>query len=323
MRHTLTTHDGLTLHVTTHGRADAAVTVLLAHCWTADEEVWHYQVRDLLDQYGADLRVVTWDARGHGRSEKAPLEACTIENLARDLGAVVDAHAANGPLVLAGHSIGGMTLMALPEIRPDLVHRIRGLLFVSTSSGELGSVTLGLPDVGSARKLIPHVLALRARLLTRRERRRTPSIERYVVNRLLFGEPLRLRDAGLATDQLICCPPATMEGFYRDLMAHERLAGLAAYDDVPAVVLVGSADRLTPPPHARRLAGGIRGARLLVAPGAGHYLPLERSDLVSEHLVALVEGARAERSGGHRLLEGAEAAAHQVGHEAMGTDRLG
>lgn len=294
MRHELTTHDGLRLHVTTHGRADATVTVLLAHCWTADEEDWHYQVRDLLDRYGADVRVVTWDARGHGRSEESPLEACTIENLARDLGAVVDAYAADGPLVLAGHSIGGMTIMELPETRPDLVHRVRGLLFVSTSSGELDSVTLGLPEVGStAKRAIPHVLAARARLLTRRERRRTPAIERYVVHRLLFGEPLRLRDAGLATDQLICCPPATMEGFYRDLMQHERLAGLAAYDDVPAVVLVGSADRLTPPPHARRLAGGIRGARLLVAPGAGHYLPLERPELVTEHLVDLVERARA------------------------------
>ncbi|GGO76970.1 alpha/beta fold hydrolase [Nocardioides deserti] len=292
MRHTLTTHDGLTLAVTTHGREDAGLTVLLAHCWTADEEDWHYQVRDLLDRYGTDLRIVTWDARGHGRSQESPLEACTVENLARDLGAVIDAYAAEGPLVLAGHSIGGMTLMALPETRPDLVQRVRGLLFASTSSGDLGTVTLGLPDVGpAAKRVIPHVLAWRARHLTRRERRRTPSVERYVVNRLLFGQPLRLRDAGLATDQLICCPPATMEGFYRDLMQHERLAGLAAYDDVPTVVLVGSADRLTPPPHARRLAGGIRGARLLVAPGAGHYLPLERSDLVTEHLVALVDGA--------------------------------
>lgn len=293
MRHTLRTHDGLTLHVSTHGREDAPVAALLAHCWTADEEDWHYQVRDLLDRYGTDLRLVTWDARGHGRSEESPLAACTIENLARDLGAVVDTFAPHGRLVLAGHSIGGMTMMELPTVRPDLVERIGGLLFVSTSSGELGSVTLGLPDVGSAaRRALPHVLALRARLLTRRERRRTPSIERVVVNRLLFGEPLRLRDAGLAVDQLICCPPATMEGFYRDLVEHERLDGLRAYDGVPATVLVGSADRLTPPPHARRLASGIRGARLILAPGAGHYLTLERDELVTEHLVELIEGAR-------------------------------
>ncbi|WP_435746411.1 alpha/beta fold hydrolase [Nocardioides sp. SYSU DS0663] len=293
MRHTLRTHDGLALHVTTHGREDAPVAVLLAHCWTADEQDWHYQVADLLDRYGHDVRLVTWDARGHGRSEESPLPACTIENLARDLGAVVDTFAPSGRLVLAGHSIGGMTLMALPSVRPDLVARTGGLLFVSTSSGDLGTVTLGLPDVGStARRALPHVLALRARLLTRRERRRTPSIERIVVNRLLFGEPLRLRDAGLATDQLICCPPATMEGFYRDLMDHDRLAGLAAYDGIPTTVLVGSADRLTPPAHARRLASGIRGARLLVAPGAGHYLTLERSDLVTEHLVEKIEAAR-------------------------------
>jgi len=108
-----------------------------------------------------------------------------------------------------------------------------------------------------------------------------------------MGKPLRLRDAGLAVDQLICCPPATMSGFYRDLMKHERTTDLAAYDDVPTVVLVGSADLLTPPHHARRLASAVHGARMLVLPGAGHYLPLEREQVVSEQLVAMVEGALA------------------------------
>ncbi len=76
-----------------------------------------------------------------------------------------------------------------------------------------------------------------------------------------------------------------MAGFYREFMRHERTAGLAAYDAIPTRVLVGDADRLTPPEHARRIAGAIRGARLLVAPGAGHMLPLERDELVSEQLV--------------------------------------
>ena len=51
---------------------------------------------------------------------------------------------------------------------------------------------------------------------------------------------------------------------------------------------------LTPPAHAQRTAAAIRGARLVVAPGAGHYLPLERDELVSEHLVAAVEQALAD-----------------------------
>lgn len=286
------TFDGLELHVTAYGAADAPVTAVLAHCWTSDAEDWHYQVRDLLDRFGHDVRILTWDHRGHGRSQAAPEAACTIENLARDLGDVVDAHAPHGRVVIAGHSIGGMAMTALPQVRPDLVARISGLLFVATSSGRLETVTLGLPEVGPVvRRQLPLLLAARARLLTRRERRRSPSIERAVVNHFLFGRSMRLRDAGLVVDQLVACPPATMSGFYRDFMRHERTTALAAYDGIATRVLVGDADLLTPPEHARRIAGAVRGARLLVAPGAGHMLPLERDELVSTHLVELVEAS--------------------------------
>lgn len=286
--------DGLRLAARAYGPEDAPVSVLLAHCWTCDQDDWHYQVRDLLARYGHGIRLVTWDHRGHGASAPAPEPTCTIAQLARDLGAVADALAPTGPLVLAGHSIGGMTMTALPEERPDLVARTAGALFVATSSGALDTVTLGLPEMGPAlRAQLPRVLASRARLLSRAARRRSPSIERSVVNRFLFGEPLRLRDAGLVVDQLVACPPASWSGFYRDCMGHERTAGLTAYDGVPTTVLVGSRDLLTPPHHARRLAGAIRGARLLVAPGAGHMLPLERDELVSTELVRLVDGALA------------------------------
>lgn len=292
--HALHVDDGARLHVTVYGREDAEVTLLLAHCWTADEQDWHYQVRHLLATYGPDLRLVTWDARGHGRSDVARERDCTVPRLARDLGQVVDTFAADGPLVLAGHSIGGMTIMALPEVRPDVVDRVAGLVLVATSSGGLDTVTLGLPEMGPLlRSQLPRVLATRARLLTRSERRRTPSIERMVVNKLLMGTPLRLRDAGLVVDQLVSCAPATMSGFYRDLMRHERTEGLKAYAGVPTTVMVGGADVLTPPAHARRLAAAIDGARLLVLPGAGHYLPLERDEAVSAELVAAVDRVRA------------------------------
>ncbi len=292
------TFDGLDLHVTTHGPEHAPLTVVLGHCWTADSADWHYQVRDLLTEYGHDIRILTWDHRGHGRSQAAPERDCTITHLARDLGDLIDAHAPAGRLVLAGHSIGGMTMMALAEERPDLVSRVDGLLFVSTSSGRLDTVTLGLPETGQLVKAqIPRVLAIRARLHSRSRRRRSPGIERQVVTRFLFGEPARPRDVGLVVDQLINCPPATMSGFYRDCMRHERTAALAAYDGIPTVVLVGSADLLTPPRHARRIAGAVRGARLVVCPRAGHMLPLERPRLVSDELVALVDQALPLASG--------------------------
>jgi pimeloyl-ACP methyl ester carboxylesterase len=286
------THDGLELAVCTRGPGDAAVTVVLAYCWTADMEDWHYQVRDLLEAFPHDVRILTWDHRGHGSSDPAPLRACTIENLGRDMADVVDAYAGTGRLVIAGHSIGGMATMALAEKRPDILARTDGMLLVSTSSGDLDSVTLGLPEAGRWLKAqIPRLLAVRARLLSRKVRRRSPRIEGEVVHRFLFGEPMRLRDCGLVIDQLINCPPATMEGFYRELMKHDRVAALAAFDGIPTRVLVGDGDVLTPVAHARRIAAGIPTARLVIAPGAGHMLPLERDRLVSDELLELVAAA--------------------------------
>ena len=283
------THDGLELAVCPRGPDDAPVTVVLAHCWTADTEDWQYQVRDLLDRFGHDVRILTWDHRGHGASDPAPLPTCTIENLGRDMDDVIDRYAGTGRLVIAGHSIGGMATLALAEQRPDILGRTDGVLLVSTSCGDLDQVTLGLPEAGRwVKAQIPRVLAARSRLLSRRVRRRNPWIESQVVHRFLFGQPMRLRDCGLVIDQLISCPPSTMEGFYRDFMSHDRGAALARFDGIPTRVLVGDRDVLTPVDHARRLAAGIASARLMIAPGAGHMLPLERDRLVSDELVELV-----------------------------------
>lgn len=302
------TYDGLQLDVRVHGpgpdRAgdqtpEPVVTVALAHCWTADREDWHYQVLDLLSRYGHSIRILTWDHRGHGQSQDAPEPSCTVANLARDMGDLIDLHAPTGPLVLAGHSIGGMTLMALAEQRPDLIARTRGALFVSTSTGDLDKITLGLPEMGPRmREQLPDLLARRARTLSRRSRRAAPSLERAIVNRFLFGSPLRLRDAGLVVDQLVCCPPATMRGFYNDMRDHGRATALSAYDEVPCRVLVGSEDLLTPVAHARKLSTKLKRSRLIVAPGAGHMLPLERDRLVTEHLVSLIEAARGTEQDG-------------------------
>lgn len=293
---TLTTHDGLDLHVHVEGPHDATLTVVLAHCWTSDHDSWRYQVRDLRHRFGDTVRVVSYDHRGHGASDRTPRPAATIENLGRDLSDLIDVHAPVGDLVLAGHSIGGMTLMALAEHRPELyAERVRGVLFVATSGGSLHEVTLGLPRVSDRiRARIPTMLAMRSKMLSRRQRRRAPIIEAMVARRFLFGDDMRLRDHALAVEGIINTPAASMRGFFEDVMRHDRVEGLSALAGIPVHVMVGDKDLLTPPSHAELLANEIPGARLTVAPGAGHMLPLERDALVSEALVELVEQALAQ-----------------------------
>ena len=288
----LRTHDGLQLHVRAEGPVDAPVAVVLAHCWTSDHDSWRYQLRDLRARYGHGIRIVTYDHRGHGQSDPTSKEGATIENLGRDLGAVVDEYAPEGRLVIAGHSLGGMALMELALQRPELfTERVAGICFVATSGGELRSVTLGLPDIGPwVKDHIPYVLAFRSRTLSRKQRLRAPIIESLVVRRFLFGDTMRLRDHMLLVEGLVNVPGTTMTGFFEDLMEHERHGHLEkTLDGIPTLVLVGERDLLTPPAHARARAAAIPGARLITSPGAGHMLPLERDRHVSDMLEQLID----------------------------------
>jgi pimeloyl-ACP methyl ester carboxylesterase len=282
------TFDGLELDVRTYGPEDAPLTVALAHCWAVNQQEWLYQLRDLQRDFGHSIRIVTWDHRGHGMSGNPPRRACTIENMARDMADVLEEHS-SGKLVLVGHSVGGMTMLALAEQRPELFDRVVGIALVATSSGDLSTVTLGLPEMGSwFRRQIPRVLALRSKTLSKRARRRAPYIERLVVRRFLFGHPMRLTDAAITVEGIIGTPAATMVGLYEDLMEHSRLHACKVLANVPTDVLVGDRDVLTPIAHAQKLADAIEGARLTVVPDAGHMLPLERDELVSGVISRLV-----------------------------------
>src|SRR5690349_19405185 len=142
-RTTVTTDDGVALHVEHHGPEDATGTLLLAHGYELDGRLWARQVAAVLAER-PDLRVVTYDHRGHGRSGRAPRGTATLPQLGRDLRAVVDS-LPEGPVTVVGHSMGGMTVMAFAELFPSyLGGRVTGAGLLGTSSGSLADVTFGL-----------------------------------------------------------------------------------------------------------------------------------------------------------------------------------
>jgi pimeloyl-ACP methyl ester carboxylesterase len=234
---TVRTEDGVVLHVEEHGPTGAAATFVLAHGYTQASSLWAGQVRDLLAARD-DLKVIVYDHRGHGRSGRTPGEAATLEQLGRDLAAVIEATAPSGPVLLGGHSMGGMTLMSFAEQHPDVVRdRVAGVAFVGTSSGGLASVTWGLPGpVGPLFTRLLHV-------------------------------------------------------FSPTFSAHDRATALGALAHLPALVLVGESDRLCPVAHSRSIAVALPEAELVVYPGAGHMVHLERRPEVSRQLLRLVERA--------------------------------
>ncbi len=143
-------------------QAGPPVTLVFCHGYCLGQDSWHFQRAAL----AGTARAVYWDQRSHGRSERGRAqrehgEPVTIDLLGRDLKAVIDAAAPEGPLVLVGHSMGGMTVMALAAQFPELVRRrVVGAAFVGTSAGKLSEVSFGLPAAGvrAVRRVLPSTL---------------------------------------------------------------------------------------------------------------------------------------------------------------------
>ncbi|TWD82328.1 pimeloyl-ACP methyl ester carboxylesterase [Kribbella amoyensis] len=320
----VTTTDGVRLHVETTGPADAPVTVLLSHGWTCSNRSWHNQVETLPSILGESrVRVVTYDHRGHGRSEAAPAGTTRIEQLADDLVTVLDEVVPSGPVVYAGHSMGGMTLMALADQRPDLFgSRIAGAALVSTTAGQVTSRALGLPARldGAAALVAPRAVNLAGARLERREHRRaadavraealaeaaagpargtawlqaaSTGVRRPALRQLVFGKRVDPDEVDIFMEDLALTPGRSFSGFFDAITHHDRGDALKVLDSIPVEIMHGTRDRLLGPRHANRLAHLAPSARLWMYPGAGHMLMQERPRDVTHRLASLARKALA------------------------------
>jgi pimeloyl-ACP methyl ester carboxylesterase len=287
--------DGVPLHVEEVGPAQADVTVIFCHGYTQRGEVWHYQRQAL----GADNpgKLVFYDHRSHGRSGRSPAAHATIDQLGRDLHAVLQSCAPTGKVVLVGHSMGGMTIMALADQHPELFgSRVVGVALIGTSTGKLASVTFGLP------KAVAHVNKRLLPVLTRVMRGNPQAFEKgrklgtdlaFVASRkVAFGtadvSPAQVEFVERMVAEM---PVDVIAEFYDTFMSHDKLDRLTVLADVETLVLVGSRDQLTPVSHSRELAAALPSAQLVVIEGAGHMVQLERAALVNLHLRALLRRA--------------------------------
>ncbi|GAA3058538.1 alpha/beta hydrolase [Pseudonocardia yunnanensis] len=290
IRRSVPAADGAVLNVELDGPADAPVSIVLAHGWTLDVRLWGPVARLLVQERGP-VRVVRYDHRGHGWSAAVDPASMTIEQLADDLAAVIAAVAPDGPLVLAGHSMGGMTLMALAERHPSIVERAAGIALVSTASGGLAGRVPGIPAPARTlwRPLEERLYA--SRPWCTRPRLGYRRLLAPALRRLLLGPDASPEARRITSEMIAACRPLTMSGFRPTLEAHERDAALEAFAPIPTAVLVGSRDRLTPVAATRRIASALPSAGLTIFPEAGHMLPVERAAGVAGRIRALAAGA--------------------------------
>ena len=288
----VTTDDGVPLHVEVDGDEDAPLTVVLSHGFTARLVEWDLQRAALRDR----ARLVLWDQRGHGRSGWTKLTKATIDRTGRDLGQVLDATTPTGPVVLAGHSMGGMSVLALARQRPELFgDRVVGVFLLATSAGglvETGPLGLFIKLVRKLRLLSLYLrfLQLLAPLLER-VRRRGTQLGRRVTRRLLFGaDDADLANVRLVQELLEETPYPVAMAFYATFLDHDETAALEVLRGVPVTVIAATHDRLTPATHGRDIASRIgENAELVVVPGAGHSVNLTRTDVVDAAFLRLLD----------------------------------
>jgi pimeloyl-ACP methyl ester carboxylesterase len=294
---TVTTDEGIALHVEITGNPKAPLTVVFVHGFCLDMGTFHFQRQLLSTMEG--VRTVSYDQPGHGRSGRLDKGEYTIDLLGGALRKVLRETTPRGKVVLVGHSMGGMAIMALADAAPELFTsdgrkardgRVAGVVLISTSAGELGGVTLGMPQVlvRFRKPLLPLIsgagwvtagMVDRAReastdlawLLTRRygfgSGRVSPSLVSYVER----------MNSATRTE--------SVARYLRALYSHDRVLALTAFKDIPVLVICGDEDLLTPVEHSEAICEALPHAELVVIPKGGHVALLEHSEAVNGALL--------------------------------------
>jgi pimeloyl-ACP methyl ester carboxylesterase len=293
--------DGTEIAVEILGDNHPGPTVVFTHGWTFSSRSWHYQ-RALAERF----RLVLMDHRDHGESGTGPREHRTVDQIGRDLYAVLQATCGGGrgsgaqgkqrDVVLVGHSMGGMTIMALAAEHPELFGRqVKGVALLDTSSARDPQDNFGLrgPMAKAFMKQWSSSLALMLSDPDNAERaRRSGSKISVTISRFLNLGVKPDRRLAAFTEAMSAATKAQVVGdFWITLDALDQADALEAFGDVPTLVIVGDRDRLTPPAHSRAIAAGVRNARLLELRGAGHCAMLEQPDAVNAALGELITTA--------------------------------
>jgi pimeloyl-ACP methyl ester carboxylesterase len=307
--------DGVLLAVEEIGPRDAPLTVVFVHGYTLSMASWTFQRRTLAASLATangnrpEARLVFYDQRGHGASGRGAPERSTIAQLGRDLAVVLETRVPEGPVVLVGHSMGGMTIMGLAALEPELFgSRISGAALISTSSGQLADLNFGLPELLTrVRAAVFPVAAWTMRrrpAFAERTRRLAADLVSVVTRSLSFASADVDPALGHYVDAMIAGTPVdVIAEFYSALAGLDETGSLEPLRAVPTLVLTGDKDKMIPQEHSEliveRLGGpGDSRAEFVVVPDAGHLVLLEKPAEVSEAIARLLRRVAADARAG-------------------------
>jgi pimeloyl-ACP methyl ester carboxylesterase len=243
-------------------------TILFLHGFTLDRRTWNHQVEALANRF----RVVTYDARGFGRSAMPTTEAyrhC-------DDAAALCEHLSLSPVVAVGHSIGGHQTLEFALTRPDLV------------AGWVSVCTAGLAGIPFPEELTKTFAAVRQ--AAREEG--IAAAKRIWIQSGLFKSARRIPALASELDAMF----GDYSGWHwthdnpatnLEPPAVERLGSLR----IPVLVVMGARDLAYDALVGEKLVDAILGATPLRLPHAGHMANMEDPEAVNSAIAELARRA--------------------------------
>jgi pimeloyl-ACP methyl ester carboxylesterase len=274
------------------------LTLIFAHGYGLNMDCWHFERRDL----AGIGTMVFYDQRSHGRSGRSPKEGVTIDQLGRDLYGILQEFAPTGPVILIGHSMGGMSIMALAEQHPDLFgDRVIGVGLLSTSAGGLDETPIAFPGWPGrlVRRIATPTVAALARMpdVVERSRKAGTDISYILTRKYSFGSEVPPAFTEFVNEMIAATPISVIADFYPIFALHDRYADLEPLQKVECVVIGGDDDHLTPFSHSEEIVRHVPGAELVEVRNCGHLGLIEHHREFTAALLGMIE--RAEHSLGH------------------------
>jgi pimeloyl-ACP methyl ester carboxylesterase len=288
----VTTPDGVPLAVREVGPTDAPVTVVFTHGFCLRMGAFHFQRMRLYDEWGTQVRMIFYDQRGHGRSGGAPPETYTVMQLGKDLETVLQVISPRGPIVLVGHSMGGMTVLSHARQFPrHYGSRIAGAALISSAAEGVAESPLGEILNNPALEAVLRA-ARSAPKLVQRGRTAARSLIGPILRAASFSD-MRVSPSIVAFSEkmMLETPIPTMVEFLHALQVHDETAALSTLAKIPTLIVCGDHDLVTPADYSRKMAEVLPDSELVIVAKAGHLVLLERPASVNDGLVRLVKHA--------------------------------
>ncbi len=292
----VTTADGVPLIVREVGPVTAPLTVVFAHGFCQRMGAFHFQRAALAQRWGPQVRMVFYDQRGHGQSGEAPIETYTVEQLGQDLETILQVMVPRGPVVLVGHSMGGMTVLSHARQFPaNYGRRIVGVAIISSAAQGVSRSPLGEILQNPALEAFRFAARYSPKLV-HRTRGAVRSMLRPILNSASFADhDVSPSLAAFNENMIHGTPVATLVEFLHALEVHDETAALPVLARVPTLIACGDSDLLTPVRNSEEMAAALPDSLLVIVPGAAHLVQMERPEVINDALVRLVEQATPSR----------------------------